>query len=514
MAIDESILRDLEARKEKARQQGGPEKVARQHQRGRLTARERIHRLLDPDTFSEVGLLATSDMPGMANKTPADGLITGFGKINGRPVAVVANDFTVLASTNARIYSKKAHHMRDRSHKLGIPLIWLGESGGGRVPDIQGYRIASLCPGDERSIFSQYSRIRQTPWILAVMGQCNGVPMWQACLSDLVIQVKGCTLSVSGSRALRRSIGATYNDEEMGGWQVHAEITGIVDRVVEDEEECFQVIKDYLDYMPSHIEELPPYRPAQSQTQAPQEAILEVLPAQRTRPYDMYRIIRILVDRGEIFDIKPLFGKTIITCLARIEGHVVGFIANQPMEKGGAMDTQALDKMTSFMVLCDSFNIPIIFIHDTPGFLVGKEAERRKVGAKVTNALHALAQVTVPKISIIVRKSYGQAMFSLCGPSAGPDFIVAWPTAEVGFLAPETAVDVAYGALAPEERRKLVDKMIQDSSPYPLAQEFYLHDIIDPRETRDYLAEVLGRVRNSKHRGIGQHRLINWPTKF
>ncbi len=513
MAVDD-FIGELGSRKDKALQQGGAEKVARQHRRGRLTARERIARLLDSGSFSEVGLLATSDVPGMEDKTPADGLITGYGTISGRLVAVVANDFTVLASTNARVYSKKAHHMKDRSNRMGLPLIWLGESGGGRVPDIQGYRIASLCPGGERAIFPQYSRIRQSPWVMAVMGQCNGVPMWQACLSDFVVQVKGCTLSISGSRALRRSIGATYDDEEMGGWQVHVEVTGMVDRVVEDEGECLETVKAFLDYMPDHIGKLPPYHAFSRLSHQSQETILDILPTERTRPYDMYEIIKVLLDRGEFFDLKPLFGRTLITCLGRVGGHVVGFVANQPVVKGGAMDTQALDKMISFLCLCDSFNIPLVFLHDTPGFLVGREAERKKVGAKVTNALHALAQVTVPKISVIVRKSYGQAMFSMCGPSAGPDFIVAWPTAEVGFLAPETAVDVAYGTLPPEERQALVDDMIQDSSAYPLAQEFYIQDIIDPRETRKYLMEVLEMVRNSKDQGMGRHLLANWPTKF
>ena len=461
---------NLSKRKNDALKQGGAEKVKIQHGKGRLTARERIDRLLDHNSFFEFGMLACSDIPGMQAKTPADSLITGHGSIMGRPIGIIASDFTVLASSNARIYSKKAKKIREQVVEMCIPLVWLGESGGGRLPDIQGaVGIASLSGegGSRNSIFPQYSNIRTTPWVMAVMGQCNGVPMWQACLSDFVVQVKGSTLSVSGVRALQKAIAATYTDEDMGGWKVHAEISGMADQIAEDENDCFRIIREFLDYMPSNNRELPPLRDVPEESGKNMDSILTILPKKRTRAYDMYRIIKAIVDGGTIFDLKPLFGKTIITCLARIDGSVVGFIANQPIINGGAMGIDALEKMTSFMCLCDSFNIPLIFLHDTPGFVTGKDAELKKVGAKVTVALEALAQVTVPKISIILRKTYGQAMFNMCGPTAGPDFIVAWPTAEIGFLEPEIAADVAYGALSEEKRKELIEKMVSDGDPYP-----------------------------------------------
>jgi len=511
----ERLLEELKEKKEKALQQGGPERVKKQHDKGRLTARERIARLLDPGTFVEFGLLACSDMPGMEDKTPADGLITGYGLVNGRQIGIIANDFTVLASTNARIYTRKAKQMWDKSAERGFPLVLLGESGGGRLPDIQGAKgIVSLISGDARSVLSQYSHIRKTPWVTAIMGQANGCPMWQACLADFVVQVKGSTLSVSGARALRMAISATYSDEEMGGWKVHAEVTGMSDQVAEDEQDCFAIIKEFLDYMPSNNSELPPVRPVPQGSGENMNHILDFLPEKRTRGYDMYNIIKTIVDGGKIFDLKPFFGKTVITCLARIDGRVVGFIASQPLVNGAAMDTDALDKMTGFMCLCDSFNIPLIFLHDTPGFLVGKEAEFKKVGAKVTNALGALAQVTVPKISIIIRKSYGQAAANMCGPGTGPDFVVTWPTGEAGFLDPDTAAEVAYGAMPEEERRALKEEMIRDTSVYPLVQGYYLQDMIDPRETRNYIIQALNIIQNSQGKGIGKHLLANWPTKF
>lgn len=513
----ERLMDELALKREKALEQGGPDMILKHHEKGRLTARERVDRLLDADSFFELGMLACSDRPGMEEKTPADGIVTGFGMIDGRQIGIIANDFTVLASSNARVYSKKAKYIREQVVEKGMPLVWLGESGGGRIPDLQGARgIVTLAGegGSERAVFSQYSHRRETPWVIGIMGASNGVPMWQACMSDLVVQVKGSTLSVAGARALKKLIAATYSDEDMGGWKIHAEHTGITDRTADNEEDCFIIIKKFLGYLPSNNMESPPRSSIPEGSGDAMETILNILPENRSRGYDMYKIIRAIVDVDSVFDLKPFFGKTLITCLARIDGHVVGIIANQPMVNGGTMDTDALDKMTSFLCLCDSFNIPLVFLHDTPGFLVGREAELKKVGAKVTNALHALAQVSVAKISIIIRKSYGQAGGNMCGPGTGPDFVFSWPTGEGGFLDPEAAADVVYGTMPDEEHDQLVKEMLKDTSMYPLAQEYFIHDVIDPRQTRKFLCNILRLVYNSSTKRIGKHLLANWPTKF
>jgi acetyl-CoA carboxylase carboxyltransferase component len=242
--------------------------------------------------------------------------------------------------------------------------------------------------------------------------------------------------------------------------------------------------------------------------------ILDFFPANRRQTYDMHHIIGCMVDRGSYLELKPDFGAMLITCLTRINGEVVGIIANNPLVNVGAMDVKGLDKLTSFLCLCDSYNIPMIFLHDTPGHLVGKDAERKNVGAKVVRAQQALFQVTVPKISILIRKSYGKACMNMCGPGAGPDFIVAWPTAEIGFMDPEIAADVVYGNLSEEARKESLETMIGDLDPYPAAGAYYLHDIIDPRDTRAYLINILQVIRDSRDKGMSQHRLANWPTKF
>jgi len=495
---------------------GGPEKVARQHAKGRLTARERIRGLLDRDSFLEMGLLAHSAAPGMADRTPADGVVCGYGRIDGRRVAVIANDFTVLASTNAEINLKKTLQFKTQvKETMGVPLIWLGESGGARMPDCQGAReFCSLSGGGVSTLAPAYTHLREQPFIFAAMGECYGIPDFQAALADIVIQVKGSALSVSGPRALTRAVGQGFSGEEMGGWEIHSRITGMTDLVVEDDEACLTKIREVLSYLPDNSGQPPPSRPAAQDEDDGMDTILKLIPAARKKTYDMHPVIACLVDQGHFLELKREFGPMLITCLARIAGEVVGIVANNPARNAGAMDVNGLDKLTGFLCLCDAYNVPLIFLHDTPGHLVGREAERKKVGAKVVQAQQALFQVTVPKISIIIRKSYGKACMNMCGPGAGPNFIVAWPTAEIGFMDPEIAADVVYGGQSDEARQKGLEHMIGESGPYPAAGAYYLQDIIDPRDTRRYLMEVLRIIRDSRDKGIGQHRLANWPTQF
>ena len=517
----EKELEELKRRREKALQMGGPEKVKRQHDQGKLTARERIARLLDPDSFLEVGMFNCSDVPGMEDKTPADSKIAGFGKIDGRPVAIVANDFTVLAATSSRVAGRKEGEVKVLAARRGIPVVYLGEAGGARMPDIMGAKgLASIGGGGYDTFLQIMSRVRKSPMVTAVMGECYGMPTWMACLSDFVVQVKGSAMAVSGPRVLELAISEKITDEELGGWKVHAEITGNADRVAENEEECFAIIREFLSYMPSHCDEPPPVKPVPEGSGSRMDRILDLLPEKRNRAYDMNKILSTIVDGGTLFPVKPLFGKSVITSLARVGGKVIGIIANQPIIKAGAMDTDGIDKVISFLCLCDSFNIPLLFFHDTPGFLVGKEAERKRVGARVMNYMNALGQITVPKISIIVRKTYGMAFWNMAGSGCATDFLVAWPTAEMSFVDPEIAANVVFaGKLqdSPElaaQKDKFVQQMIEDSAPYPAAGMHYLHDVIDPRGTREYILQALEISRNRRTGGVGEHRLANWPTKF
>ena len=244
--------------------------------------------------------------------------------------------------------------------------------------------------------------------------------------------------------------------------------------------------------------------------------ILDLLPERRNRAYDMNKILKCLVDKDSLFPVKPLFGRSVLTSLARIGGKSVGLVANQPMFGGGAMDTDGIDKVISFLCLCDTFNIPLIFLHDIPGFLVGKEAERKRVGARVMNFMNALGQLSVPRIAIVMRKTYGMAFWNMCGSGCGADFLAAWPTAEMSFVDPEIAARVVFGGkeISQEQMDQFVQGMVEDSSPYAAAGHHYLQDIIEPSSTRDYIIRALDICHASRTGGISENNLANWPTKF
>jgi len=517
----EKELKELEERKARALQMGGAEKIKRQHDKGKLTARERIDRLLDADSFLEVGMFNHSDVPGMEAKTPADSKVAGYGKIDGRRVVVASNDFTVLAATSSRTAGRKEGELKALAARRGHPVIYLGEAGGARMPDIMGSAgLASYGGGGFDTYLQIMSRVRQSPMITAILGECYGMPTWMACLSDFVVQVKGSAMGVSGPRVVELALGETVTDEELGGWKVHAEITGNVDRTAEDEDECFELIRQYLSYMPAHCDERPPTAAVPENSGAAMDRILDLLPEKRNRGYDMHQILECIVDCDSLFPLKPAFGKSVITTLARINGGVIGIVANQPMFNAGAMGTDGIDKVISFLCLCDSFNIPLIFFHDIPGFLVGKAAERKRVAARVMNYMNALGLLTVPRISVIVRKTYGMAFWNMCGSGCGADFLVAWPSAEMSFVDPAIAANVVYGGKPPAadkasgEWQALVQQLVDDASPYGAAGKHYIHDVIDPKQTRNYIISALEISYNQRTKGISQHKLANWPTKF
>ena len=301
---------------------------------------------------------------------------------------------------------------------------------------------------------------------------------------------------------------------------MHAQITGHADRVADTEEEVFDLIRRFLSYLPSHCDQLPPTAPVSKDSGAQMDRILDFLPEQRNRGYDMHRLVGCIVDSGSLFALKPEFGKSVITALARIDGNTVGVVANQPMFNAGAMDTDGIDKVVSFLCLADSFNIPLVFFHDIPGFLVGKEAERRRVGARVMNYMNALGLLTVPRIAVIIRKTYGMAFWNMCGSGCGTDYLAAWPSAEISFVDPEIAANVVYGGKVRSQERgskkweELKQKLINDASPYGAAGRHYIHDVIDPRSTREVIKTALAVSFNARRGGIGEHRLANWPTKF
>src|SRR5499425_1841504 len=444
-------MKDFEARRERARGMGGPDRLARRRAEGRLNARERIAHLADAGTFLEIGTFNTSDMPGMGERTPADSKVGGFGTIDGRPAVVCSNDFTVLAASSSRVASRKEAELKRLAVERGVPIVYLAEAGGARMPDIMG--AAGIASFGTSTYYG--TRRRQSPMITAVLGQSYGLPTWNACLSDIVVMWTGASMAVSGPRVLELATGEQVSAEELGGVKVHAEETGFVDFTGDSDEACLDLVKQALGYLPSHAGLAPPRAEVPEGSGAEMASIADLVPESRTRAYDMRRVIARIVDGGLLFELKPRFGRAIITALTRIGGRTVGLVANQPMYKAGACDADGCDKVISFLCLCDSFNVPLLFLHDIPGFFIGRDAERQGVPGKIINWMEALGQVTVPRISVIVRKTYGQAYFNMGGGDYS-DLLIAWPTAEMSFMDPDTGVNVVHGAalaaLDPAER--------------------------------------------------------------
>ncbi len=510
-------IEELKRRKALALEMGGPDKITRKRAAGMGTARDRIERLLDPGSFFEFGMLNHSDIPGMETKTPADGKIAGFGTIEGRTVAVTADDATVLAGTGGRVGVEKEHRLTRWAAEKGYPLINLGEGGGARIPDIMGSEgLSSMTMRKEMAL-----RGRQVPFVATIMGECFGGPSWLAALADFVVQVKGSCMAVSGPRVLEVATSEQVENEELGGWKLHAEITGQVDRVAEDESDCFRIVREFLSYMPSNAQEAPPVvSPESGDQDKRQQNLLSIVPEEPRRGYDMLRVIRTIVDDERTFILKPDFDRSVITCLARIDGHVVGLIANQPLYTAGAMGPDGCDKCCSFICLCDSFNIPLIFLHDTPGFLVGRAAELKRMPGKIINFIEAVALSTVPKISLVIRKSYGMAYSNMCGTGMGADFVLAWPNAEISFMAPEVAANVVYRRKIDESddikaAREMAEQQIRAAgAPWKAAGLHLLEDVIDPRDTRKVLGHILKLARGNGGGYRSKRLLANWPTTF
>ena len=507
----DDLLNDLDQRRLRALAMGGPERLAKRRSTGVLNARERIDYLFDPGSFIESGLLATSAYPHDRERSPADGKIAGYGKIAGRSAAVVANDFTVMGASSSATNMKKIGHVKRAAVSRGMPLVFLGESSGARLPDNMGARgMGSLLAQDPQ----QYLRARESPWVSAALGLCYGSSTWYCVLADFNVMRKGAIIAVSSSLLASLAMNDTVDAEELGGWRVHAEVTGFADQVVDTDEEALEAVKAFLSYLPGNNTEAPPVRPVPAGSADRSGDIVRILPESRTQVYDMRKVLQCIADAGSVFELKARFGKAAVTALGRLDGKTVGLIANNPLFKGGALDADACDKIVSFLVLCDSYNIPILMFVDTPGFAIGVEAERKRAPGKIMNFMNALALVSVPKLTVLVRKTYGQAYINMGGGRNSDEFL-AWPTAEVSFMDPSYAVTVVSGHKPGDpgfaEKKMLMEK---DNSVYDIASIYAVQDVIRPEQTRDYLIRML-EVHQLRHtRGVGKHLLATWPTSF
>ena len=492
-----SLAEDLAARRATARLGGGEERIARQHEAGKLTARERIALLIDDGTFTELGIHAQPHFSQRAmdgREAPADGVITGHGRVDGRMVAVCAYDFTVMAGSMGMTGEQKVTRLRELALTHRIPFVWLLDSAGARIQEA----VGSLFAGSGHLFREEVVMSGVIPQVAALMGPCAAGTAYIPGLADFVPMVKGRgSMALAGPHLVRAAIGEDVTQEELGGSRVHCRKSGVGDIEVADDEECIAVVKRYLSYFPSHCEERPPVRPVRDPVDRADEELLDVLPETNRKPYDMYDVIRRIVDDGEWLDVKGAWARTIITCLARMGGRPVGIVANQPRHLGGILDNDSADKAARFVNLCNAFGIPLVFLQDVPGFMVGTKVEQAGIIRHGAKMLHAVAAATVPKVTVVLRKAYGAGYYVMCGRAYEPDLLVAWPTAEISVMGAEGAVEIVFRKQVEEaddpvaKKAELIEAYRGLIDVYVAARNDMVDDVIDPRETRPSIIRAL-----------------------
>jgi acetyl-CoA carboxylase carboxyltransferase component len=508
-------VEQLEALRAKKKEMGGAERIARQRAKGKLDARARLELLFDPGTFEELGLLAAQggalqEEEDPSRPSPADGVITGVGEIDGRPVAVAAYDFTVYGGSIGEVGERKVTRLRDLCLKSRIPIVWLVDSAGARLEaskEIDPRTLAGFA--DTGYLFrEQVVMSGVVPQVAAMVGPGAAGTAYIPGLADFVPMVKGIgSIAIGGPYLVESVVGEKVTEEELGGSKVHNELSGVADQEYPDDATCIAAIREYLSFFPSHCEEKPPRKETKDPFDRREESLLTVVPENPRQAFDMHKVIHAIVDDGRFLPIKPRFARNLITGLARIDGYPLGIVASNSMFYGGVLDSNTSDKAARFINLCDAFNIPLLFLQDVPGFMVGTKVEQQGIIRHGAKMLYAVASATVPKFTVVVRKGYGAGYYVMNGRAFEPDLLVAWPGAEIGVMGPEGIVSIAarkllQSAESPEAAKamkaELSEGLRQHISIYRTAAMALIDDLIDPRETRRVLARALKRTRNKK----------------
>lgn len=499
-----ALTEQLHERRGRARLGGGLEKIEAQHERGKLTARERIDLLVDEGTFNEIGIHGRphfSQAAMQGKDAPADGVVTGWGDVDGRPVAIVAYDFTVMAGSMGMTGELKVTRIREMALTKRMPLVWLLDSAGARIQEAAG----SLFAGSGHLFREEVQMSGVVPMVAAMMGPCAAGTAYIPGLSDFVPMVVGQgAMALAGPHLVKAVTGEEIEMEDLGGAKVHCRKSGVGDLEVKDDPECIAAVKKYLSYFPSNCEQKPPVVEASDPEDRGSDRLLEIIPESPRTPYDMYEVIGEIVDDGDWFDLKPKFAKSLITCLARMGGMPVGIVANQPKHLGGILDVDSADKAARFVNLCDAFNIPLLFLQDVPGFMVGSKVEQQGIIRHGAKMLYAVSRATVPKVTVLVRKAYGAGYYVMCGRAYEPDLIVAWPGAEISVMGAEGAVNIIGrsaidAADDPEATREaMLNAVRQQIDPYIAAGNAMIDDIIDPRETRQTVIRGLRMAKDKR----------------
>jgi len=504
---------EIERRRRLAEALGGEESVRRHHEAGKFTIRERIEKLTDAGSFQEVGKLTGQglyDENGKLTSVRPMPYVMGLARVDGRPVAIGGEDFTVRGGTGMGDLRRKGGQggfVEDLAYEYRIPLINLIDGAGGTVTSSKrrGYSVFPGMHGFERCV----ELLSRVPVVSAVVGTAAGGPAGRAILSHWSVMIQGQSqIFAAGPPVVERSLGEKVDKEALGGARVAVDTAGTIDNAVANEVDAFDAIRRFLSYLPQNVWAAPPAIDSTDSPDRREEALLSIVPRDRRSPYNMRKLIGLIVDQGSVFELQPTFGRAVITALARMNGKVVGIIANNPMVNGGAMDAKAARKQIRFTELCDTFHIPIVFLVDVPGFMVGTQAEQLGTLRDGMRAVYVAMQASVPMFTVVIRKCYGMAGMATCDKNQ-LDFKIAWPSAEWGSLPVEGGVAAAFrrelaNAADPQARMaELEAELRRYASPFLTAEAFAVEDVIDPRETRAYLCRFIDAAQSRIATSLG-----------
>lgn len=495
-----SVVKELEKQRDQARVGGGQARIDAQHARGKLTARERIEVLVDPDSFEEYDMFVEhrcSNFGMHANKVPGDGVVTGHGTINGRQVFIYSQDFTVLGGSLSETNAKKICKVQDMAMKMGAPIIGINDSGGARIQEGVD-SLSGFAEIFQRNVIAS----GVVPQISVIMGPCAGGAVYSPALTDFTVMVRGSSyMFVTGPDVVKTVTHEEITQEELGGANVHSKHTGVADMAFDNDIEALLQIRRLFNFLPLNNRQQPPVWPTDDPADRVEMALNTLVPDNSNKAYDMFELLRRVVDEGDFFEIQPDYAKNIIVGFGRMEGSTVGFVANQPMELAGCLDIDASRKAARFIRFCDAFNIPVVSFVDVPGFLPGTAQEHNGIIKHGAKLLYAYAEATVPKITVITRKAYGGAYIVMSSKHLRGDINYAWPTAEIAVMGPEGAVEIIFkGKLdSPEAVKAQVDEYRDKfASPFSAAARGYLDDVIRPQNTRWRLCRTLALLRNKQ----------------
>jgi propionyl-CoA carboxylase beta chain len=492
------IVKQLEHKREQARIGGGLDRIETQHSKGKLTARERIDVLLDTDSFEEFDMFVEHRCEHFGlqeNRISGDGVVTGFGAINGRPVYVYSQDFTVLGGSLSETNARKICKIMDMAMKVGAPVIGMNDSGGARIQE----GVDSL--GGYAEIFQRNVLASGVvPQISLIMGPCAGGAVYSPALTDFTAMVSGSSyMFVTGPEVVKTVTHEVITQEELGGATTHSKKTGVADLVYDNDLEMLAQARRLFNFLPLSNREPAPYRASNDPADRVEMSLNTLIPENPNKPYDMHELIERVVDEGDFFEIQQDFARNIIIGFGRLEGYTVGIVANQPMHLAGCLDIDASRKAARFIRFCDAFSIPIISFVDVPGFMPGSSQEHNGIIKHGAKLLYAYAEATVPKITVITRKAYGGAYIVMSSKHLRGDINYAWPSAEIAVMGPKGAVEIIFRGLDEKQMEQKADEYREKfASPFVAASRGYLDDIIRPQNTRWRLCKALGMLRNKK----------------